>query len=194
MSRKFRWMFEATFPAATIPATFVRVNARPNSMTAEIKEPEIPTSLKPMGGKWEPITTIFLDQTPQELEPLFKILTYFYEFDIETKSSKEIKPEMLGEVKLQLLLPRYIPAAMPPAPADKPKTKHSMGIGSLGYMGFGKFDGWEVFEEWTLKNALPKSCRFGELDHSSSELCTIEIDWMYNEAIYKSNTPKLGSQ
>jgi len=43
---------------------------------------------------------------------------------------------------------------------------------------------YEPIEEWILKNAYPQSINFGELDHSNSEECQIEITWRYKTAEY----------
>lgn len=205
MSRKFRWIFEGTFPPGKIEPHICRVSQRPNYdggswEIKELKDPNDPDGFRkmlPKDGKWQEVVTTFYDYTPEQSQTLFEVLQYYYQFDPNTKSSKEITPDMLGEVKLKLMCPRirYIQPEKALAESQYKAPPPPMGIGALGRMGIaslgnGVIDGWDDLEEWELNKACPKSITFGDLDFSSSEVCTIEVTWVYNEVYYKSHMPK----
>lgn len=48
----------------------------------------------------------------------------------------------------------------------------------------------EPTEHWEMTKCWPVSINFGELDFSSSELCTLEINWRVGEAKWSPAAPK----
>jgi hypothetical protein len=41
-------------------------------------------------------------------------------------------------------------------------------------------------ENWVLKDVWPTHMNFGELDYSSSDLCTVEVTWRYKDFVYQA--------
>lgn len=193
MSRKFRWTFEAEFPAGKIPAQYVKVSSRPN-VTINVEKPDEPC--KPAEGEeWKPLTTTFFDYSINDTEQLaqfYKVIGSFYNLPADNRDA--VPPsEMLGTATLKLLCPKMV--YTPTQYKEGPKPL-GMGLGVRpGMMGIGMIggnfhqDGWDMLEEWTFKKIWPKSINFGELDYSNSDECTIEVNWVYNEVLYKFNVP-----
>lgn len=59
----------------------------------------------------------------------------------------------------------------------KPINKYNYGL--IMYDGCGT-----PVEQWVLKGAWPSSIQWGELDHSSSEMTTLELTLRYSEVVY----------
>lgn len=74
--RKFRWTFQATFPAGEIPPCVVKVHARP---TLKIKEEQTPQGewIPGKDYEWEYLTTTWFDADEKELDPLWKVIASF---------------------------------------------------------------------------------------------------------------------
>lgn len=201
MSRnKFRWTLEGTFPAGKFEPAFVKVHARPNIVIEDNHDSDKPA--KPTDLKWQNITTTFYDCKTDENWPMWKIISSCYDLSKPTEDGKpiEVNEAMAGELKLNLLCPHYTHPQPSPEAIEANKKRNEdlktqgkmpiMGIGSIGMgFGLGTFSHWEMLEEWTLKNCWPTQINFGELDHSSSEECTLEITWRYKEVFYKSHMP-----
>jgi hypothetical protein len=62
-------------------------------------------------------------------------------------------------------------AARPPSP------RITLNLTLVDHDGFG-------LESWKMLNAFPVSINFGELDYSSSDLVTVEVEWRYNKVEY----------
>lgn len=179
MSRKFRWTFEADFPVGKVPVQYVKVTSRPT-----LSNPDE----KPEEHKHPPLMTTFFDTDAEAMAGLYKVLGAYYD-KVKDHEKPVFPEELMGTATLLLLVPKIV--ITPPAPSDqKVEAKPGkMGLGTLGSLGIGGWTHtgeWEVLEQWTLKKIWPKTITFGELDHSSSECCTIEVTWVYDEAVYKN--------
>jgi hypothetical protein len=196
MSRKFRWMFEATFPSGNIKPRMVKVDTRPNieyaSLNPTKSEPQV---LQPVEGKWEAIKTTFFDvgSTSEEDKDFFKIFAVLYEQTNQDGTLKEGAEKLFGEAKLSLLCPKYSYDMPPPQTKVEGEQKSSvrpMGIGALGISYMGRTQtGWDTIEEWTLKKMWPTAINFGYLDCTSSDTGEVEVTWRYAEVEYKNMYP-----
>lgn len=157
-NRKFRWTIEGTFPAGTIEQSFVKVSSRPQYQVEDISLDDTVEykQLKPIDGKWEPLTTTYYDYDSTTQKGLFAVLAAAYNLMSDPVQLSPLPETYLGEIRLKMY----------------------DGVGTL-------------VEEWILKKAWPTSISFGELDHSSSEICTIEVKWRFGEVLYKNRFPTI---
>lgn len=104
--RKFRWTFEAEFPFGKIPATFVKVAARP---TLELEEINYLNAKFPVPGtqQWSEIGITYMAVTEETAKELFEVLGKMYQLWDLSKADldKPIEPkeEYLGKGSLKLL-------------------------------------------------------------------------------------------
>lgn len=198
MSRRFRWTFEADFPAGKIKPQNVKVSARPSVMNdpnfnfLNAQEP-VDVNL----DKWETISTTFYDLTAhgEDMLEFYHILGTFYDWtgdkikDLSEEEKLEEFNKKAGTVLLKLWCPKMIftPSQVPPTPATNP-TPIKMGIGMIGG-NFARSTEYEPLEQWTLSKIYPSSVNFGELDYSSSDAATIEVTWKYKSLQYKNLMP-----
>lgn len=196
MSRKFRWMFEGTFPSGKIKPCMVKVNSRPNidysGLDYSKSEPQV---LQPLENKWETIQTTFIDMggESEEDKEFFGIFAKIYEYVNPDGTLKEGAEVTFGEVKLSLLCPRYsydAPPSQPKVEGEQKTPVRPMGIGALGMSYMGRTQtGWDTIEEWALKKVWPTSIKFGDMDFTSSGTFDVEVTWRYGEVEYKNMYP-----
>lgn len=152
--RKFRWTFAVERQNGRVPASFVKMAARPN---IQIEETEInflnAKTYIPGKGTWEQITVTYYDVAVQGgggNEQLWSWLASVYNF---------INNEALTQSSVR-------------------RCYGGTGICTL-YDGCGN-----ELEEWRLFDCWPTTVNFGELDYSSSEEVTIEVQLRYSNVKY----------
>lgn len=161
--RKFRWTFAVERQNGRVPASFVKMAARPN---IQIEETEInflnAKTYIPGKGTWEQITVTYYDVAViggRGNEELWSWLASVYNFlDNEALTQSSVR-----------------------------RCYGGTGICTL-YDGCGN-----ELEEWRLFDCWPTSINFGELDYSSSEEVTIEVQLRYSNVKYTNicgNPPK----
>lgn len=177
MSRRYRWTLEATLPTGKLEETIIRLASRPDY---------------PLSPPFE-ITTTFFDIDAKDDK--FKDFYAYFSKIIEFEGDKSCLPDdLVCDLKLRLMFPTYIyePPVKPLSENELEKketnVKRPMGMGLLGNRSY-KPGPWELIETWEMKKSWPKQVSFGELDHSSSELVSLDVTWVCNEASYTSNTP-----
>lgn len=168
LKRKYRWLFEvyniggANSPV-NISGSFVKVANRPQ---LEVEE----TELNFLNGKtWIPGKATF-----QQLS-----VTYY---DVAASAGGDAASNIsalftwLNRVYNFSNLNGGITATQGNSPAEY------CGKGKLTMLDGGGFP----LEQWTLINCWPVSINFGDLDYSSSEECTIELNLRYSYALYEN--------
>lgn len=152
--RKFRWTFAVERQSGRVPASFVKMAARPN---ITIEETEInflnAKTYIPGKGTWETITIQYYDVAVlngQGNEELWSWLASVYNFiDNQSLTQSSIR-----------------------------RCYGGTGVCTL-YDGCGG-----ELEEWRLFDCWPTNVNFGELDYSSSEEATIEVQLRYSNVKY----------
>jgi hypothetical protein len=154
--RKFRWTFFVERETDSVPASFVKVAARPQ---IEIEETEVnylnAKTYIPGKGTWQSVQITYYDVSVQNglgNENLFGWLASVYDFtdNVGLKQSS-VRRCYGGEGILTM------------------------------YDGCGN-----PLEEWRMKDCWPQAINFGELDYSQSEECTIEVTLRYSNVKYKN--------
>jgi len=164
--RKFRWTFSIQpncdgFNNAPIPASFVKLAARPN---ISIEETELnflnEKTWIPGKAAWETITVTILDaggkgqQAVNLNRSLFGWLKAVYDFTSTCRfQGSRIKD--YGAVATLIL-----------------------------------YDGCGVgMEKWVLANVWPTAINFGDLDYASSDIAEIELTLRYSDVTYDGKCP-----
>lgn len=152
--RKFRWTFAVERQSGRVPASFVKMAARPN---IQIEETEInflnAKTWIPGKGAWEQIT-----------------ITYYDVEDISGTGNTELWNwlasvyNFIDNVALT-------------------QSSRRVCYGGTGICTMYDGCGGEL-EEWRLFDCWPTSVNFGELDYSSSEEATIEVQLRYSNVKY----------
>jgi hypothetical protein len=167
--RKFRWTFHVVRQGRTsVPASFVKVAARPN---LNIEETEInflnAKRFIPGKGTWETITVTYYDVAIQGGNAeeanlgLFNWLADVYDYTGGGTNN--------------------------PNPDVKQSAKRSC-YGGTGVLQM--YDGCgNGLEQWRLIDCWPQAVNFGDLDYSVSEEATIEITLRYGGVTYQSYCP-----
>lgn len=164
--RKFRWTFHVFGGWGTVPASFVKVAARPN---LNIEETEInflnAKRFIPGKGTWETITVTYYDVAVesggQGNEQLWSWIANVY--DYTGASTSNLNPDVKQSAK---------------------RGCYS-GTGVLiMYDGCGN-----ALEKWQLVDCWPQAINFGDLDYSVSEEATLEITLRYGGVTYESYCP-----
>lgn len=155
--RKYRWTFELNAPSGNIPASFVKLAARPNLTIEETEINYLHGKMWiPGKGTWETITVTYYDVGGNSgdvggMANLYGWLATIYDFTSPSclhQSSR--KGGYAGTARLEL----------------------NDGCG-------------QAMEKWTLSHAWPQAINFGELDYSSSEEVTIELTLRYAEVEFE---------
>ncbi len=155
--RKFRWTFEADFPFGKLDPCFVRVASRPMLNVEELNFLD-GTAWIPGNDKWEKITVTA--------------------FDITTES-------VVGKQLFSLLSEAYqfydLSKYDVTKPVEPPEDKWGTCKLKL-YDGCGR-----EMESWELGQSFISKINFGELDYSSTEDTTIDIELTYKTVKYTSS-------
>jgi hypothetical protein len=171
--RKFRWTFEVQRQpfGNNVPASFVKVAARPN---LNIEETEInflnAKRFLPGKGTWETITVTYYDIAGDASGTsnigLWDWLASVYDYTGSGSVVGVSSPEYISN----------------PDVKQSSRRECYSGTGVIGlYDGCGN-----ALERWTLNDCWPQSINFGELDYSSSEEATIEVTIRYQGVTYRS--------
>lgn len=168
--RKFRWSFHVDRGSrGAVPASFVKVAARPN---LNVEETEInflnAKRFIPGKGTWETITVTYYDVAiqggGQGNEDLWNWIADVYD---------------------------YTGAANGGAINTNPDVKQSSKRECYGGTGvLIMYDGCgNALEKWQLVDCWPQAVNFGDLDYSVSEEATLEITLRYGGVTYESYCP-----
>lgn len=174
--RKFRWTFEVLRfasgddgrPARGVPASFVKVAARPN---LNIEETEInflnAKRFIPGKGTWETVTITYYDVAADGDDAtnigLWDWLASVYDYTGAGTGSVDYN--------------NYNPNVR-----QSSKRECYTGTGVLIlYDGCGN-----ALEKWQMLDCWPQAVNFGELDYSVSEEVTIEVTLRYGGVTYQS--------
>lgn len=157
--RKFRWTFSVERSAAfNVPASFVKMAARPN---LAIEETEInflnAKTYIPGKGTWEQIT-----------------VTY-YDISVGGGGGGGNEPLWNWLASVYNFVDRLT--------LTQSSVRRCYGGTGVCTMYDGCGNG---LEEWRLFDCWPTSVNFGELDYSSSEEATIEVQLRYSNVQYKN--------
>ena len=170
--RKFRWTFEVIRTnGRNVPASFVKVAARPN---LNIEETEInflnAKRFLPGKGTWETITVTYYDiagdASGTSNVGLWDWLASVYDYTGGGAVAGVSAPEFISNPDVKQ--------------SSRRECYSGTGIIAL-YDGCGN-----ALERWSLNDCWPQSINFGELDYSSSEEATIEVTIRYQGVTYKS--------
>ena len=170
--RKFRWTFEVLRRpnGRNVPASFVKVAARPN---LNIEETEInflnAKRFLPGKGTWETITVTYFDISNTSDGTtnigLWDWLASVYDF-----TGGAVAGGGAGSA------------------LENPNVKQSSRREC--YSGTGvivMYDGCgNALEQWNLQDCWPQAINFGELDYAVSDEATIEVTMRYQGVTYKS--------
>jgi hypothetical protein len=156
LKRKFRWTFEADFPFGKLEPCFGKVAARP---TLQIEEEEIDflgtKVLNPNKQAWEKLTVTLFDA------------------DQNTEVGKQLFP-LLAEAFQLYDLSKY-DVTKPAEPAED----------KWGTCKLKLYDGCGCeMESWELGQSFISKINFGELDYSSTDDTTIDIELTYKTVRY----------
>lgn len=171
--RKFRWTFEVLREpnGRNVPASFVKVAARPN---LNIEETEInflnAKRFLPGKGTWETMTVTYFDVSNSADGTsnigLWDWLASVYDF---TGGGA-------------------VAGVSSPAVLDNPNVKQSSRREC--YSGTGvivMYDGCgNALEKWNLQDCWPQAINFGELDYATSDEATIEVTMRYQGVTYQT--------
>lgn len=166
--RKFRWTFEVQRNGADdrgraargVPASFVKVAARPN---LNIEETEVnflnAKRFLPGKGTWETVTVTYYDVAGDEQSNvgLWDWLASVYDY---TGGGEMFNPNVKQ--------------------SSKRECYSGTGVLIL-YDGCGN-----ALEKWSMLDCWPQAVNFGELDYSVSEEVTIEVTLRYGGVHYES--------
>jgi hypothetical protein len=167
--RKFRWTVEwkdRNQAGLLVPATFVKVAARP-----ELTIEEVPLNAKswiPGKAEWQSCSFTYYDTDEITLKPLYELLAEQYEM-AELKEKIEPKYRSIDEEWQKL---------------DPPKVARDLKVIMRLYDGVG----YEL-ENWELNQVQFEKIDFGELDYSSSSQVDVTVTVKYKEVKYHSNMP-----
>lgn len=154
--RKFRWTFAVERQGGDVPASFVKVAARPQ---LEIEETEInylnAKTYLPGKGTWQSMSVSYYDVSVlngQGNENLWSWLASVYDFtDNVALKQSSVRRCYAGQGVLTM------------------------------YDGCGN-----PLEEFRMLDCWPQAINFGELDYSQSEECLIEVTLRYANIKYKN--------
>ena len=167
--RKFRWTFEVLRNGVGddgrvsrgVPASFVKVAARPN---LNIEETEVnflnAKRFLPGKGTWETVTVTYYDVAGDDVASnigLWDWLASVYDY---TGAGETFNPNVRQ--------------------SSKRECYSGTGV-LLLYDGCGN-----ALEKWSMIDCWPQSINFGDLDYSSSEEVTIEVTLRYSGVSYES--------
>jgi hypothetical protein len=97
IKRKFRWTFEISTPAGTVPRHYVKVAARPQ---LDIDELEINylngVTWIPGKGKWQPLSVTYIDVAGADMSPLYSWLARVYDFSQQNPTDHLPQSEKAG--------------------------------------------------------------------------------------------------
>lgn len=84
IKRKFRWTLQLQTPLGPVPASYVKVAARPQ---LDIDETEInflnATTWIPGKGKWQPLSVTYIDVAAQDVGALYSWIASVYNFNTQ---------------------------------------------------------------------------------------------------------------